>query len=182
MARTLIGTLLLVIGAGAFGPLDACGDKYLNIGLGTHYHRSAAERRAASVLIYANPTSELSKLLAALSVDAAMKKVGYQPIFASSSDQLDVALRTRSWDVIVVDGADTDAVAPRAAKAAGAPHVLPVLMRPTKEQLKRAEKAYDVVLNTPAKNRVFVDGVDDAMDVHAFEIAEAARAAKRSTR
>ena len=33
MARTLIGTLLLVIAAGAIDPLGACGDKYLNLGL-----------------------------------------------------------------------------------------------------------------------------------------------------
>jgi hypothetical protein len=181
MARTLIGTLLFVIVAGAIDPLGACGDKYLNLGLGTRYHWSAKERRAAAILIYAPSTSELSKLLASLSVDEAMKKAGYQPTFASSGDQLDAALRTRTWDVVVVDGADT-AVGPRLRKAPGAPQVLPVLTRATKEEVKRAEKAYDVVLKAPSRNRVFVDGVDDAMDVHTFEVAEAARAAKRSTR
>jgi len=80
------------------------------------------------------------------------------------------------------------AVAPTTTKAApggkapGAPQILPVLTKATKEEVKRAEKTYDVVLNAPSKNRVFVDGVDEAMDVHAFEMAEAARAAKRSTR
>ena len=41
---------LLVISLGAAGAerLFACGDKYLNLGLGTHYHRSAAERRASA--------------------------------------------------------------------------------------------------------------------------------------
>jgi len=182
MARTLIGTLLFVIAAGAIDPLGACGDKYLNLGLGTRYHWSAKERRAAAILIYATPGSELSKLLTSLSVDDAMKKVGYQPTFASSGDQLDAALRTRTWDVVVVDGADTDTVGPRLRKLPGAPQVLPVLTRATKADVKRAEKIYDVVLNTPSKNRAFVEGVDDAMDVHAFEMAEAARAAKRSTR
>ena len=182
MARTLIGTLLLVVAAGTIDPLGACGDKYLNLGLGTRYHWSAKERRAAGILIYASPSSELAKLLASLSVDEAMKKVGYQPTFASTGDQLDAALRTKTWDVVLVDGADTDAVGPRLRKAPGAPQVLPVLARATKEEVKRAEKAYDVVLNAPSRNRVFVDGVDDAMDVHAFEMAEAAKAAKRPAR
>ena len=182
MARTLVGTLLLVMAAGAIDSLGACGDKYLNLGLGTRYHWSAKERRAAGILIYASPSSELAKLLASLSVDEAMKKVGYQPTFASSGDQLDAALRTRSWAVVVVDGADADAVGARLRKAPGAPQILPVLTKATKEEVKRAEKTYDVVLNAPSKNRVFVDGVDEAMDVHAFEMAEAARAAKRSTR
>ena len=182
MARTLVGTLRLVMAAGALDPLGACGDKYLNLGLGTRYHWSAKERRAAAILIYATPTSELSKLLASLSVDDAMKKAGYQPAFAGSSDQLEAALRGRKWDIVVIDGTDTDSVALRLPKAADAPHVLPVLTKPTKEELKRAEKTYDVVLKTPSKNRAFVDALDDAMDVRAFELAEAGKAANRSTR
>jgi hypothetical protein len=89
MARWFIGTLLLVAGVGATDRLAACGDKYLNLGLGTHYHRSAAERRAAAILVYASAGSELSKLLTTLSVEEAMKKVGYQPAIASSSVDLD---------------------------------------------------------------------------------------------
>lgn len=182
MARVAIGTALLVIGASALNPLGACGDKYLNLGLGTHYNRSAAERRAAGILIYADPQSELSKMLTTLSIADGMKKVGYQPTFASSSDQLDAALRARSWDVIVVDVARADDVVRRLPKTAAAPRLLPVLTKPTRDELKRAEKVYDVVLNTPSKNRAFVDGVDDAMDLHDFDIAEAARSAKRSSR
>lgn len=182
MARWFIGTLLLVVGVGAADRLAACGDKYLSLGLGTHYHLSTAERRAAAILVYANAGSELSKLLTTLSVEGAMKKVGYQPAFASSSAELDAALHARKWDVIVVDGPDTPAVARRLPNTAGAPRLVPVLTRPTKDQLKQAEKTYDTVINTPSKNRVFVDVVDDAMDLHEMETEAAARTVKRSTR
>jgi hypothetical protein len=179
--RGFIGTLLVATGVFAVDRLGACGDKYLNLGLGTHYHRSAAERRAAAVLVYANAGSELSRLLTGLSVEAAMNKVGYRPAIASSPSDLDAALRTRTWDVIVVDGRDTQTVVQRLQKTA-APHVVPVLTRPTKTELKQAEKIYDTVLNTPSRNRAFVDVVDDAMDLHEMEIAAAAKAAKRLTR
>jgi hypothetical protein len=182
MARWCIGTLLLVVGVGATDRLAACGDKYLNLGLGTHYHRSAAERRAAAVLVYASAGSELSKLLTTLSIEEAMKKVGYQPAIASSSVDLDAALRARKWDVIVVDGPDTPSVAQRLPKAAGSPRLVPVLTRPTKDQLKQAEKIYDTVINTPSRNRVFVDVVDEAMDLHEMETEAAAKAGKRPTR
>jgi hypothetical protein len=181
MARIVIGTLLLVVSVCASNRLAACGDKYLNLGLGTHYHRSLAERRAAAILMYANPASELSKLLTTLSVEAAMRKDGYQPTIASSSAELDALLHTRKWDVIVVDGPDAPSVAQRLAKTAGAPHLVPVLTKPTKDQLKQAEKIYDTVINTPSKNRAFVEVVDDAMDLHEMEIESAARAAKRPT-
>lgn len=180
MPRMFIAILLLV-GAGAAERLAACGDKYLNVGLGTRYHRSTGERRAASILVYANAGSELSRLVATLSVEAAMNKAGYRPAIASSASELDMALRTRKWDVIVVDGRDTQTLVQRLQKPA-APHVVPVLTRPTRDELKQAEKTYDTVLNTPTKTRVFVDVVDDAMDLHELEAEAAAKAAKGSTR
>jgi len=181
MARTFIGTLLLVVGVGAAQRLVACGDKYLSVGLGTHFHHSAAERRAARVLIYANSGSELSRLLTALLVEEAMNKAGYRPAIAKSTTDLDTALRAPNWDVILVDGREMPSVVPRLQKPAG-PHLVPVLTRPTKDELKLAEKTYDTVLNTPSKNRVFVDVVDDAMDLHEIEVEAAAKAAKRSAR
>ena len=170
MTRAFITTLLIL----------GCGDKYLNLGLGTHYHRSAAERRRAAVLMYANPGSELSRLLMALPVEAAMNKDGYRPVIAASPSELDSALH-QNWDVIVVDGRDTATVVQRLRKPA-APHVVPVLTRPTKDELKQAEKTYDTVLNTPTKPRAFVDVVDDAMDLHEIEERAAAKAAKAATR
>jgi hypothetical protein len=182
MTRTLIATLVLVVAAAAADRLAACGDKYLNLGLGTHYHRSAKERGAAAVLVYATTGSELANLLARLSVEDAMKKAGYQPAIASSGEQLDAALRSRSWDVIVVDGANTASLATQIQKSVHKPHLVPVLSRPAKSDLKQAERTYDTVINTPSKNRTFVDTVDDAMDLHEAEAAAAAKAAKRSAR
>lgn len=175
--RAFIAALLVVVGFGTADHLSACGDKYLNIGLGTHYHRSAAERRAANVLMYANPGSELSRVLTALSVEVAMNKDGYRPVIASSTSQLDAALSARKWDVVVVDGRDTGTVVQRLQKGL-APHVVPMLTKPTKDELKQAEKTYDTVLNTPTKTRAFVDVVDDAMDLHEIEERAAAKAAK----
>jgi hypothetical protein len=180
-SRVFIATLLVVVGFGTADRLIACGDKYLNIGLGTHYHRSAAERSAAKVLMYANPGSELSRLLAALSVETAMNKDGYRPVIAASASEFDTALKSRAWDVIVVDGRDTAAVAQRVQKPA-APHLVPVLTRPTRDELKQAEKTYDTVLNTPTKTRAFVDVVDDAMDLHEIEAQAVAKAAKKAAR
>ena len=159
----------------------ACGDKYLNLGLGTHYHRSTAERRSAAVLMYANPDTELSRTVTALMVEPAMKKAGYQPVLVASSAELVAALRTRKWDVIVVDGRDTASVIQRLPKGTG-PHVVPVLSKPTKDELKLAQRAYETVITNPSRSTVFVDVVDDAMDLHEMEVEAAARAARKVAR
>ena len=138
ITRACIGTLLLVVGVGASQRLAACGDKYLNLGPGTHYRRSAAERRGAATILVREPGHRAVRLVTTLQIEDAMKKVGYQPVI-SLEHGLDAALRTPKLDVIVVDGRDMPNVMQRLQKTA-APHVVPVLTRPTKDRLKQAEK------------------------------------------
>jgi len=159
----------------------ACGDKYLNLGLGTHYHRSTAERRSAAVLLYANAGTDLSRTVTSLTVEPAMKKAGYQPVFVASSAELDAALRSRTWDVVVVDGRDAASVIPRLPKSTR-PHVVPVLSKPTKDELKLAQRAFETVITNPSRNTVFVDVVDDAVDLHEMEVEAAAKAARKASR
>jgi len=57
-----------------------------------------------------------------------------------------------------------------------------VLSKPTKDELKQAQRAYETVITNPSKNTVFVDMVDDAMDLHEMEVEAAARAARKASR
>ena len=181
--RTVLVTMLGAAGlaAAAGDRAIACGDKYLNLGLGTHYHRSMAERRSAAVLMYANPGTELARIVTTLTVEPAMKKAGYQPTVVASSAELVAALDGRTWDVVVVDGRDAASVIPRLPKGTR-PHVVPVLSKPTKDELKLAQRAYETVITNPSRSTVFVDVVDDAMDLHEMEVEAAARAARKVAR
>jgi len=178
MPRPFVAGMLLVVGVAAWDPLAACGDKYLNLGLGTRFDRSPAERRAAAVLVYAVPGSDLSQTFGAQSIEEGMKKVGYQPTQVGTAAEFDAMLRARSWDVIVLDGRDTMLVSRRLPKAGG-PHLVPVLTRPTKDELKQARKIYETVLETPTRSRAFVETVEEALDLHEIDAAAARRAARR---
>jgi len=175
--RPFIAGVLLVVSLTTSDRVAACGDKYLNLGLGTRFDRSPAERRAAAVLLYVVPGSALSRTFGAQSVEEGMKKVGYQPTQVGTAAEFDTALRARSWDVIVLDGRDTVSVSQRLPKAGG-PHLVPVLTRPTKEELKGARKVYETVLETPTRSRVFLETVDEALDLHEIDAAAAKRATK----
>jgi len=181
--RTFLVTMLVAAGITNVGTdrAIACGDKYLNLGLGTHYHRTTAERLAAAVLMYVNQGTELSRIVTALTVEPALKKAGYQPALVASTAELDAALRTRKWDVIVVDGRDMASLIQQLPRSAG-PHLVPVLSRPTKDELKQAQRAFETVITNPSRSTVFVDMVDDAMDLHEMEVEAAARAAKKAAR
>jgi hypothetical protein len=181
--RIVLVTLLGAAGLATVGGdrLIACGDKYLNLGLGTHYRRTAAERRSAAVLIYANPGTELARVVTTLTVEPAMKKAGYQPAIANSSAALDASIASRTWDVVIVDGRDAASVIPRLPTGT-TPHVVPVLSKLTKDELKAAQRTYETVITNPSKSTVFVSVVDDAMDLHALEMEAASKAARKATR
>jgi hypothetical protein len=165
---------MLVAGAGATGDLFACGDKFLMLGRGTRYERSPAARQAAAILMYAHPASELSRILSTLSVDATLQKAGYRPTTVASPTELDAALRARKWDVVVVDAKDSQTISLRVQNASG-PHVVPVLTKPTKDELTQAKKLYHTVVSTPTKSRAFLDTIDDAMDLHEAKTKAAAK-------
>jgi len=170
--------LLVFIAAGMAmpAPLDACGDKYLSLGRGTRYERSPVARQASAILIYSNPASELSKTIAKLSVEAALLKAGYKPKMVTAAD-LARTIHGQSWDLILVDNADLNAVTPQLTTA-GAPHVVPVLFKPTKTEVKQTLNTYGAVLASPTKSRTFVDAIDDAMFDRESERKAAAKKAR----
>ena len=67
--------ILTCVAAACFllsGDLLACGDKFLIAGRGTRYQRPKSAR-AASVLIYANPSTTLPAALSNMKVDSVLK-------------------------------------------------------------------------------------------------------------
>jgi len=163
-ARAFMAALLVAVASTASDQVAACGDKYLNLGLGTRFERSASQRRAAAVLLYAGAGSDLSQTLAALAVEDGMRKAGYQPARTTTAAEFDAVLGRRTWDVIVLDNRDLQAVSqhlPSGVKS----RLVPVLARPTKDELKQVRRSYEVVLASPTKSRLFVEAVDDALDL-----------------
>ena len=156
----------------------ACGDKFLMPSRGTRYEGSTASRQASAVLIYASPASQLSRTLTTLTVEPVLQRAGYRPTTVRSEMELAQEVRARTYDLLVVDGNDAEAVG-RMLQGAASPRVVPVLYRPSRTDLAQAKKLYRVVLNDPGGSRVFIETIDDAMDLRQ---AEARAAAKKATR
>ena len=154
--------LLLVIGIGSGDISMACGDKFLVSSRGTRFQRAAVAREPASILIYANPASELPKLLAGVAVDATLTKAGYRPTTVASSDELDKALSRGGWDLVLVGVADAQGVS-KGLRGDHAPAVLPVVFNPTTGQLEETRRLYRVVLKAPVKSQSFLSAIDEAL-------------------
>lgn len=160
--RVAMALALLFSTIGAAGVVLACGDKFLIPSRGTRFQQAPPDRAAAAVLLYANPTSALPAALTKLSVDSALRKVGYRPTMVTSVDALERALNQGGWDVVVLDLADSASVRNRV-PGRRAPVVVPVAQNASGEQVAAARKQYAHVLKSPSRSQAFVDAIDDAL-------------------
>ena len=144
----------------------ACGDKFFVPSRGMHYQRRVIDREAATILLFARPGSPLHAALAKLSIETTLRKAGYQPTVMSSATEVQSALRTGRWDVIVVDLADVPPII-QAASDGTAPIILPVAHDLAKAAFEAAKKQYRHMLKSPTQNHAFIDALDQAISARA---------------
>ena len=156
----------LLLAASAAADLQACGDKFLVMSRGTRFQRVAALRQPASILVYANPASDLPKALSNVTVDSTLRKAGYKPTSVANDAEFNAALGQGGWDLVLVALTDGPMASGRA-KGDKAPMVVPVMLNPTNAEFAQARKQYALVLKSPTKNQSFLDAIDDALAARA---------------
>jgi len=139
----------------------ACGDKFLVVSRGTRFDRAAPQRDAA-ILIYVNPATALARDFAQMPLESTLRKAGYVPTTVSGAQELDRALARGDWALVLMDAKDVQDVRSR---MRGTATLLPVLHDPTSDAFKQAKKQYQHVLKSPAKSRVILDAIDEALAV-----------------
>ncbi len=154
----LIACLLLA--AGREG--TACGDKFLVIGRGRRVYSAA---HPASILIYLNPRTPLPRALRELKIPAALKAAGHRTRSVESEAQLDAALASGQYDLVLADLSDMTALEPKVGAAPSHPKLLPVIYNPTGAELAAAEREYACVMRSPSKEQPFLAVIDDAMEL-----------------
>ena len=98
--RIRLAGLVAAVALSTGADLLACGDKFLVGGRGTRYQRPK-NARAASVLLYANPSSGLPTALGKMPVESVLKQQGHRLTTAESLEQLSALLTGGRFDVIL---------------------------------------------------------------------------------
>jgi hypothetical protein len=162
-----MGVLGLVAAAGFWMGTDllACGDKFLVVGRGTRYQRPK-NARAASVLIYANPSSGLPAALKGLPVESVLKHEGHRSTTVETPEQLSAILAGGRFDVVLVDASDAAAVEKLFGADPSAPVVLAFCAKPTGQERSTAAKGSSCDLNAPPRERSLLDAIDQAVERH----------------
>jgi len=148
--------LLLALGAGVFlaGAPAAfgCGDKFVVLGRGVRFGRAFASKYPASILIYMNPASHMPAAAREFRLEKTLKSAGHKTRFVESTADLEQALASGKYDIVLADISDSPGVQKDAASAASKPSVVPVLYKPTPEELAAVEKKYGCLI-APASSR-----------------------------
>ncbi|MEO6487562.1 MAG: hypothetical protein ABIO78_06435 [Thermoanaerobaculia bacterium] len=156
---------MLALTASGGSSLYGCGDKFLVVSRGTRHQRAPLARPSAAILVYANPESTLPTALSNLAVDRTLRRAGYHPTSVVSAEELERALREKTWDVIVAGLAEGQAIRARLVGRNG-PVILPVAYKTPAGVLEEARSEFKLLLRAPVRAEVFLDVIDDAVTLN----------------
>jgi hypothetical protein len=154
----LVAAGVLCLGADLF----ACGDKFLVAGRGTRYQRPK-NARAASVLIYADPSSGLPAALQKLPVDSLLKREGHRSTMVGTLEQLSAILAGGRFDVVLAASSVVTAVQSLLGGSPDAPVVVALCVKASGQEPQEAGKKTPCV-KAPPKERSLLEAIDKAVE------------------
>ena len=152
--------------------LVACGEKLLALGRGIRF-QSRHSPRPASVLLYL-PQSASGRPLTDPNLESALKEAGHTVRAATTNADLESALLSGAYDVVLANITDAPDLERAQAVTVGNAVVLPAvyLVAPdqqgkqkTKADRDNASKTFEVMVEVPGRPGHYCAAVDKAMDV-----------------
>ncbi len=179
----LVGTIATVLSQAGV-PLQACGDKLMMLGRGVRFQAKHTPR-AAVVLLYL-PESATGQALTDPKLETALREAGHEVRAVTSPSDLETALRTGTFDVVLANVTlaseleRAKSVAERNAVILPAIYlVMPASQSATKQQSKadrdRVSKEFAVIIDVPGRPGQYCHAVDEAMELKLKREKEAAR-------
>jgi len=163
MRRSVVAGLVLAAIVLSAVAAFACGDKLVLIGAFGRYRQVNAAIHPASILAYTRQDTTLSEVFRDLQAQPALKQAGHKFQAVEDSKELDLALLTGKFDVLMADAADADSLAEKARSAPSKPAVLPVVYKSTKAEANAVEKRFHCILKAPASPSNYIAAIDEAM-------------------
>jgi ABC-type amino acid transport substrate-binding protein len=136
-------------------PVSACGDKLLVLGRGVRF-QSDVPLQPASILLYRLDNPGLKSVL---------NDAGHKLQSAENRQDLEAALKTGKYDILMVRLPDASGVEALAASAPSKPIVLPLVFKGAKTEVALAEKQYGCVVKAPNRTGHYLATVDKAMNL-----------------
>ena len=145
--RRILVSLAVLVSLWGDAPARACGDKFLIIGKGVRAQRARGAAHHASILIYLDPASEISRSAAGERLAHNLKLAGHSVRSLSNREELTPTLSSGRYDIVLTELGDLDALAPIVG-GAGKARLVPVLFDPTEDELLTARKDHPCLMKS----------------------------------
>jgi hypothetical protein len=169
VVRALVACVAVALAPAA---VHACGEKLLALGRMIRFE-SRHSPRPASVLLYA-PQSGTGRPIADPNLESALKEAGHAVRAATTIADLESALDSGAYDVVLANITDAPEIQRAQAVAAAHAVVLPAIYlfapaQQAKQQARTdraaASKAFGVLVEVPGRPGHYCAAVDKAMDL-----------------
>ena len=159
LVALLAGALAVaVVGGDAL----ACGDKLVVVGRGLHANRVKAPQRA-SILLFAEPKSSVAAALEDGNFRKDLERAGHRLRSATSKEELEAALGTGTYDLLLADLKAAPLAESEARSAASRPTFLPTLFNPTAAELAAVGKQYHCVVKSSGEQKDYIAVINEAL-------------------
>ena len=155
----------------------ACGDKLLVLNRGLRF-RDLAGSHPASILLYNHMGSRTSDAINDGQLQSALLKAGHKLQTVGERGQLDDAVKTGHYDLVLVDLADAPGVEEELRALPSPPVIVPVVYEGDKAETDAVKAHYRCLLNAPNKRGNYLNAIDRALEEKAKRDRTAASATK----
>jgi hypothetical protein len=164
MKRSLLLLALLgsALAVAMGGDALACGDKLVVVGRGLHAKGVRAPQRA-SILLFAEPKSSVAAALEDGSLRKDLERAGHRLRSATSREELEAALGTGTYDLLLADLKAAPFAESEAKASASKPTFLPTLFNPTAAELAAVSNQYRCVVKSPGEPKDYIAVINDAL-------------------
>ncbi|HLN57909.1 MAG TPA: hypothetical protein VK416_05070 [Thermoanaerobaculia bacterium] len=142
------------------GVAAGCGDKFVMLGGGARINRSKFPSR---VLVFMNPASRVPAAEKEFHVEATLTAAGHKTKVVESEADVRKALESGKYDLVLADVADVPELRKQCGASASKPAVLPLLYKPTPEELSAAEKEANCNVRPSKKSSDLLAVIDETM-------------------
>jgi hypothetical protein len=157
---SLLATMVLGLLALGRGAATGCGDKFVLIGGGARVNRSKFPSR---VLVFMNPASRIPAAEKEFHVEATLAAAGHKPKVVESKAEVEKALDSGNYDIVLADFTDVPDLQKKCGASASKPAVLPLLYKPTAEELAAAEKEANCLVRPSKRSSDLLAVIDETM-------------------
>jgi len=161
----IIALVLLASSLGRPVTVNACGDKFLQIGRGARF-RAYAAIYPASILIYAHGLGP-STAVRDRGLQASLKAAGHTLTTVEDERLLEQALKSDKFDLVLADVSDAASLELEVQSSPTRPTLLPVTFKPTKMEADALEKQFNCRLKSSDRSDRYLSVIDDAMKARA---------------